>query len=384
MIQKAILGLSLVILPLFGIFAQTTIEKMNIANEEFNKGVIQGLEGQYTDALDHFTKAIELNPLYAEAYLYGGLAHSELGNHNDAIRYFTISIELDSKYSDQAYYFRGMARAALNDYPGAIHDFSQAIMVNPDHVSFFQRGKANYTLGQYGRALQDFEIALRMKPGFSQGILYRAKAYYRTGLLSEALDDFNIAISKSPDSPEAYYYRGLVYRDLGNEAAAKENFDKVAQISPSMAIEKEITPEVQFDTEPEETGTNYSSGPGKTISPPHSNSGTHAQENAPVYDPGQLSPGYYDHNFTLAAINDGYGVQVASYTAGDHLVRLANAYRERYQQPVFIQVSQVNDRKLYKIIIGGMGKRQQAEVLRDDLREDEFPDCFIVNFDQIR
>jgi len=63
-------------------------------------------------------------------------------NYTDAIEYFTKSIQL---VPDNASSFnnRGMAKEMLRDYSGAITDYSIAIVLNPkDTSAYFNRGNA--------------------------------------------------------------------------------------------------------------------------------------------------------------------------------------------------------------------------------------------------
>ncbi len=79
----------------------------------------------------------------------------------------------------------------------------------------------------------------------------------------------------------------------------------------------------------------------------------------------------------------GLGVQVASYSTTSNLQSLSEAYADKYGKPVFINVSYVNGRKLYKLIIGRFDNRSDAEAFRDNLRKDDFPDSFLILFGNI-
>ena len=72
--------------------------------------------GRKEDAIIDFTKALNINPLFASAYLKRGfnisnntiaIAFSDLGKTDEAIIDFTNAIDMNSKYSDEAYYNRG-------------------------------------------------------------------------------------------------------------------------------------------------------------------------------------------------------------------------------------------------------------------------------------
>ena len=78
----------------------------------------------------------------------------------------------------------------------------------------------------------------------------------------------------------------------------------------------------------------------------------------------------------------GFGVQIGSFRELANLVRLAENLRASYKKKVTVQVSLLNDVKLYKIIVGQERTRARAVQLRDKLKK-KYPDSFIVNFDNI-
>lgn len=376
-----IAGLTVLLFSVQGLYGQETKTTFQQAREEFNEGIRKGLDQQYEQALEHFLAAIELNPHFAEAHLYCGISLIELGEFSQAIKKITVAREIDPALSDQAFYFRGLAKCGVKDYSGAIHDYSQAIMINPDHISFFQRGKAHFSLGHYGKALQDFEVTLRMKPDFAQGVLFRGKSLYHIGLLSEALDDLNRAAGSFPDDPQVYSYRSMVYRDLDNPMAAQENLQMAEQLQKTAPADdnlKNSSSPLLASTSNEQML--HASGTILTVESEKEETPVISTENASYV----IQPGFYDHNLAEVESRDGFGVQVASFSASHKLVGLASAYRERYQQPVFIHVSELNGHKLFKIILGNFDQRSQVESLRNTLREAEFKDCFIVNYEQLK
>jgi tetratricopeptide (TPR) repeat protein len=359
--------LLIIILYSFNLQGQPSLSSAHHqASEEFSLGIQSGMNQQFKNALNHFNQACELNPDFSEAYLFRGITQIELKDYHSAISDLTRSLELEHTHAAKAYYFRGLARAALNDHPGAIKDLNRSIDLETSYSSFYQRGESYFLIGEFGRGLLDFEVCLRLKPGFAPALLKKGKTLFHIGKYNEAITELSSVIAKLPDNAEAYYYRSLAQRALGNELQAEEDLHFTTSINPGIKV-NETLPAFSSPTEP--VIAVFSQAPSEVISPLKGNV--------------KLGAGIYDHNLVLSsAVNKGYGVQVASFSAADNLITLASSYHERYQQPVFIQITEQNNRRLYKIIIGGHQQRQQAEALRDTLRKTEFPDCFIVNLDQ--
>lgn len=366
MIYRSIPLMFLALIPWIIARGQVNAEKAEQAQEIFHEGIQKGLEGEFQAAIEHFSRAIEMKPLFAEAFLYRGIALSELKRFPEAIKDFSISLELNPELADQGLYFRGLARSAAGDHELAIDDYSKALNINPDYLTYYQRGKSCFAIGRYEAAVQDFSIALRIRPRFADAVLYRAKAYYHSGEGLLALEDLNQASILLSGSAEVHYYRGLVNRVLQNEAAAKEDFDIALRLNPHISIPGN-----------ENKASSYQPAPPVPEAAPQ-------PEKAPASQgrrmPGQLTAGYYNHLFSPIDRMQGFGVQVTSLTGTGNLEDLMKTYQQKYQQPVYLLIQAEGNQNLYKIIIGQTTQRRQAEALRDELRSSGFPDCFIVSF----
>jgi len=66
-------------------------------------GICYLLEGELNESLEHFNKAIELNPQMSEAWNNKGFVLEELGNYEGAIEAYNKSIELNPQMSEAWY-----------------------------------------------------------------------------------------------------------------------------------------------------------------------------------------------------------------------------------------------------------------------------------------
>ena len=80
---------------------------------------------KWQEAREAYTRAIELDPKYAWAFMNRGVAYGRLGNHQQAIRDFDRAVELDPKYAD-AYLNRGVYYGKLGDQGQEIRDYKTA------------------------------------------------------------------------------------------------------------------------------------------------------------------------------------------------------------------------------------------------------------------
>jgi tetratricopeptide (TPR) repeat protein len=98
------------------------------ATDWFEKGYAYHEAKEYQDAINAYTKAIELSPKNPVGYYNRGIAYRELGNYNQAIADYTNAIKLDHKDA-LTYKSRGSAYGLLGNHNQAIADYTRAIEI---------------------------------------------------------------------------------------------------------------------------------------------------------------------------------------------------------------------------------------------------------------
>jgi lipoprotein NlpI len=98
-----------------------------------------------------FTKAIVVNPRYADAFNNRGVILARKGNYDKAIDDFTKALEIDSFYAD-AYYNRGVTWFDKGNLQQALADIEKALNLKPED----QRNKKAGALVEIG--IKNFKI----------------------------------------------------------------------------------------------------------------------------------------------------------------------------------------------------------------------------------
>lgn len=225
----------------------------------------QGLElaekKNYDEAISAFTKGINLNPKYAEAYKHRGNAYMEKEQYDAAIADYTKYIQLDSK-SAQIFHNRGRAYQLKKLYDQAINDYSKAIEIDPKAAfRYVDRGSAYYFKKLENQAIRDYSRAIELDPKLVLAYQWRGDAYmvrkqkdlaeadYKTaaklsldkgleladkGEDEKAIRAFNWGIKRDTEySSSIYYHRGLVYDKKGDYTKAVSDYSEAIRRDPN-------------------------------------------------------------------------------------------------------------------------------------------------------
>ncbi len=202
------------------------------AQDYYARGYVHGQAGDLGGAIADYTKAIELNPLYADAYYARGYVYSQTKNFTAAVIDYTKDIEI--KPQDGKAYF---ARANILDDQGnftlAIADYAKLIELNPQDASAYNsRGVSYGKKGDFVQAIADYDKAIELDPKFVRPYYNRGLAKSLMGKDDEALADYSEALGMDAYSADALNNRGIIYIKKGNYEAAIDDFSKAIKLFP--------------------------------------------------------------------------------------------------------------------------------------------------------
>ena len=153
------------------------VQELNASNPSwtvlFERGVTQSLIKQYTNSVNTYSAAIELNPSNPFLYLN-----------------------------------RSTTRAEMIDFISSIDNSYQRITIDSDPANRLNNNsKRTYS---YDEAVADLNKAVKLYPDFAYAYYNRANLLALSGSLPEAFEDYTKAIELNPAFAEAYYNRGII------------------------------------------------------------------------------------------------------------------------------------------------------------------------------
>ncbi|MFM8321775.1 MAG: tetratricopeptide repeat protein [Chloroflexota bacterium] len=247
-------------------YAQALQMSPNEADIPYYMGEIYRQQGRYQQAIEQYTRSIEINGAFAPAYLGRALAQQALSAKVDVTDDLDAAVTNDPNYL-AAYLARAELRLAQEDLEGAAEDLGRAETLQPDNarvrllqaqvqiaqgdgaaalesarranrmdqtllLSYRVLAQAADLAGEYEEALQAIDVYLTYEQQDPQAWMIKGAGLYHTGQFSDTLRSVNNAIELDRNLVDAYYYRGLAEIELGLGQKAVNDIFYVTQVYP--------------------------------------------------------------------------------------------------------------------------------------------------------
>lgn len=257
--------------------------------KKYRASGMAALGGMRTDeAIDYFSKAIDLEPNYIRVYYTRGLAYwlkiEEIyetrgqgyrGTEivDKAIKDYRKAIELKLNSADAyialaalyvekrdtqkaretldelsklnldksvIYNNRALLYASLGEFEKALKDYETSISLKeysthiPKGRTYASRAQLHAAMGNYDAAIADYSKQLEIGGNyFAQSL--RAWTYYLKGDFRLAIADINLAVKKYPKAALPYATRGTIYLRSEKYAQALADYSKAIELTPKNA-----------------------------------------------------------------------------------------------------------------------------------------------------
>ncbi len=177
----------------------------------------------YQEKLELYTKAIDENPEYMDAYINRGLVKNEIQDYDGSINDYNKAIELDPKCA-LAYNNRGYTKFKQENFKGALDDYNKAILLNPKFQMALDN-KAKLFLNVCMEDDKDFSEKYYLSLGISE---------IREGNFKDAIHNFDESLKFNPNSDITYFYKGVAEHSMNNTELALQNYSKSIELNNNM------------------------------------------------------------------------------------------------------------------------------------------------------
>ena len=128
------------------------------ANSEYINGMFEFLKGNDEDSIDHFTRAIQIDPNHTLAYMSRGSAFFRSDQLDNAIADFDRAIELKPELA-RSYHLRGLSKERQGNDKEAMADFESAIDLDPEYgAAYYSRATLHTKMGNEDLAVEDIKM----------------------------------------------------------------------------------------------------------------------------------------------------------------------------------------------------------------------------------
>ena len=216
--------------------------KILITNRE--AALMEDQIGMHFESINDYSAKIEREPANADLYFGRGIDYMLVQDFTEAIENFNHAIDLNRSYT-MAYFNRAVVRYKQLEYNrsqtsvNSENQFSMNLHVdngNPKLTSNAMQGDwasndaGNNRIYEYELILHDYDIVIQQNPDFVFSYFNRANIRCIQRDYRAAIEDYNETIIRNPDFAEAYFNRGLSYLSLGNTDRGIADLSKAGEL----------------------------------------------------------------------------------------------------------------------------------------------------------
>ena len=190
--------------------------------------------GYYEEAIDDYAKATAINPNFTYAHYNKSIPKNNLGDYEGAIADCDVAIMLTPNFS-RPYVNRGIAKSEIGDMEGAIKDYEAALNLNRSAEAYLNIGVLKNNMGDYQGAIKSYSDAIEYDSEFALAYYNRGNTKMELEDYEGAIEDYTRAINLNYRDTDSYYNRGNAKRKLKDLEGSEEDYQKTVEIDPGYA-----------------------------------------------------------------------------------------------------------------------------------------------------
>ncbi len=166
-----------------------------------------------------------------------GEEHFKAGRYEEAVEAYSKTLQVDPR-NEQVLYNRGRAYDELNNPEAAIQDLKNALKYDEKNVRFLlSLGDVYYKQKNFDNALYYYGLAAEAEKGNPLVLYKNAKANHQLGKVEKAMDFYAAALREKKDMGEAYLSRAALKISQEDNKGACEDLRQAKSLGTSGAAE---------------------------------------------------------------------------------------------------------------------------------------------------
>lgn len=206
----------------------------------YHKGKLFQLIYDYKQAVQFFSKALEIKPDYPDVLFALGSYEYELGNYKQALEKYSELIKINKKYREaeydnvDVYYYCALAYEKLGNYDKVLTNYNKSIELFPEqsYKAQFDKGNLLYDTGKFKEAVKSFDAVIKEIPNFAGAWFNKGLSLYSMEKYTEADKCYDKALELNPEHKQIWYAKAQVQFYISNFEKAIEYYDNELKNNP--------------------------------------------------------------------------------------------------------------------------------------------------------
>ena len=213
--------------------AKPTPQYSSPAQNLYNLAGNYAKQQQWSEAIDHYQRAIALEPQMVEAYLDLGELLDKLGAKDRAIACYLQGLK--QRPNAELYYRLGNLYQEKQERSQAVVCYQKATEYATDYgAAYHELGEVLSQQQQWSKAVVAYRQAIKHQPDFSWSYNNLGYALIQLGQWTEAIPVYERAIGLNPNFSWSYYNLAEAYGKLNRWDRAVDSYQKTAQIQSDL------------------------------------------------------------------------------------------------------------------------------------------------------
>jgi len=193
------------------------------------EAMADGQHGRYEESLRKLHEAEKTEPASLSIHYLIALDYYRLKDYRHAIERFQSALQLNPQFALATYYL-GVAQLQTGDLDGAAASFLHTLEIDSTNFSAaFNLGAVYTRQKRVDEALQAFQRAIEILPDYAEAHEALGELYLYLKRTDEAVRELERAVAIAPEMRKAHYHLGRAYEALGRTADAQREFDRAKQ-----------------------------------------------------------------------------------------------------------------------------------------------------------